>query len=188
MFQHGGDWPGQHSGFFFVPDRGFALTVLTNATSGPALTTELCYGDWALRQFAGLHNPPAVPRALTPAQLAPYEGLYWAQEVDPPPRDAEETLIEFSAADGRLRTRTIADDITAEFDLAFYRDNYVVGLDGDGQPTPNRANFVPGPDGRIAWFSFGGRTAAVVRGRAGAPTGYSEFRGRGNSRALRSGC
>jgi hypothetical protein len=84
VIQHGGDWPGQHSGFFFVPDRGFALTVLTNCTSGPSLIAELFLDDWALRLFAGLSNPPAVPRTLTPAQLAPYEGLYWAQEVDPP--------------------------------------------------------------------------------------------------------
>jgi CubicO group peptidase (beta-lactamase class C family) len=71
VFQHGGDWPGQRSGFFFVPERDFALTVLTNCTSGPALTGELFYGD--------------------------------------------------------------------------------------GQPTPSRANFLPGPDGRIAWFSMFGR-------------------------------
>ena len=32
-----GDWAGQASGFFFVPERGFAMTVLTNATSGAGL-------------------------------------------------------------------------------------------------------------------------------------------------------
>jgi CubicO group peptidase (beta-lactamase class C family) len=57
VMQHGGDWPGQHSGFLFVPDRDFALTVLTNATSGPRLLIDLGYGDWALRLFAGLSNP-----------------------------------------------------------------------------------------------------------------------------------
>jgi CubicO group peptidase (beta-lactamase class C family) len=161
VFQHGGDWAGQHSGFFFVPDRGFALTVLTNATSGPRLISEMFFADdGALRQFAGLSNPPAVPRALTPAQLAPYEGLYWAREISPPPGDAEDTWFELSAADGRLRGRMIAGDNTVEFGLAFYRDNYVVALDTDGQPSPMRANFVPDANGRIAWFSFGGRLHA----------------------------
>lgn len=32
--QHGGDAPGQYSGFLFVPERRFALTLLTNSNSG----------------------------------------------------------------------------------------------------------------------------------------------------------
>jgi CubicO group peptidase (beta-lactamase class C family) len=160
VFQHGGDYNGQHSGFFFVPERDFALTVLTNSFSGPALTVELFYGDWALRQFAGVSNPPAVPRTLTAAALAPYEGVYWAQTVAPLPGSPAEVWTELSAVDGRLRARMSAEDATQEFDLAFYRDNYVVRLDGEGQPTPLRANFLPGPDGRIAWFSQNGRLNA----------------------------
>jgi CubicO group peptidase (beta-lactamase class C family) len=160
VFQHGGDWPGQHSGFFFVPDRGFALTVLTNSTSGPALIAELFMDDWTLRQLVGLSNPPAIPRALTPAQLAPYEGLYWAREVDPAPGEPAETWIELSAADGRLRARISDEASTQESTLAFYRDNHVVRLDDEGQPTFRRSNFLPGPDGRIAWYSSGGRLHA----------------------------
>jgi len=152
-----GDWPGQHSAFFFVPERGFAMALLTNATSAPGLRAELFTGDWALERFAGLHNSPAVPRALTPAQLAPYAGEYMAQAVDPPPGDAAETWIKLSAADGQLRAQMIAGEGAQEFGLAFYRDNYVVGIDDEGQPGLMRANFVPGPDGRIAWFSLGGR-------------------------------
>jgi CubicO group peptidase (beta-lactamase class C family) len=152
-----GDWPGQHAAFFFVPERGFAMALLTNATSGPGLRAELFGGDWALERFAGLHNPPAVPQALTPAQLAPYAGEYWAKEVDPPPGEATETWLALSAADGRLRARMIAGEVAQEFGLAFYRDNYVVGMDDEGQPGLMRANFVPGPDGRITWFSLNGR-------------------------------
>ena len=33
VVEHGGDWQGQHSGFLFVPERDFALTVLTRAMS-----------------------------------------------------------------------------------------------------------------------------------------------------------
>ena len=56
-----------------------------------------------------------------------------------------EVWLEMSAADGRLRARMIAGDETQEFDLAFYRDNYVVGLDGDGQPSPMPSEFRAGP-------------------------------------------
>ncbi|HEY7064481.1 MAG TPA: serine hydrolase domain-containing protein [Chloroflexota bacterium] len=160
VFEWDGDTAGQCAAFFFVPERGCAITLLTNASSGPRLRDDLVYDDWALERFAGLHNPPAVPLALPAARLAPYEGLYLARAVDPPPGDAEETWFEFSAADGRLRARMLAGDSTGEFDLAFYRDNYVVALLPDGQPTVQRGNFVPGPDNRIAWFSFGGRLHA----------------------------
>ena len=71
--------------------------------------------------------------------------------ISPPPGDAEETWFELSAGDGRLQGRRIAGDSTQEFGLAFYRDNYVVPIDAEGQPaTGQRGNFVPGPDSRIA--------------------------------------
>jgi hypothetical protein len=65
-----------------VPDRGFALTLLTNSESGPNLVEELFTDDWALRRF-GVSNLPAVPRALSPAQLAPYEDIYTQQSIGP---------------------------------------------------------------------------------------------------------
>jgi hypothetical protein len=48
-------------------------------------------------------------------------------------------------------------DSTPETEFAFYRDNYVVLLDADGNPTANRSDFVPGPNGSIAWYRSGGR-------------------------------
>jgi CubicO group peptidase (beta-lactamase class C family) len=168
VYQHTGDWAGQHSGLFFVPRRGFALTMLTNADAAGNLLSDFFLGDWALQRFVGLHNPPAVPETLTAAQLAPYEGRYVAREVDPPPGDSAETSIEMRAADGGLRVRLIVGDVhpeldpelgnaTPESEAAFYRDNYVVALDADGQPGPGRSMFLPGPSGGIAWFSTGGR-------------------------------
>jgi hypothetical protein len=158
-----GDWVGQVAGFFFVPERGFAMIMLTNATSGLGLRGYLFLTDWALERFAGLRNPPAAPLALPAARLAPYEGLYGARWISPLPFYPEETWIELSAGDGSLRARVIAGDSTQEFGLAFYRDNYVVAVDDEGQLSPTRMNFVPGPDGRIAWFSFNGRLHARQR-------------------------
>ncbi len=66
VYQHGGSWGGQNSDFFFVPDRQFAMTVLTNSTSGGRLLYELGRSGWALSQFCGLSNPPAAPKAQPP--------------------------------------------------------------------------------------------------------------------------
>jgi hypothetical protein len=45
--------------------------------------------------------------------------------------------------------------------LQFYRNEYVLVLRDDGAPPGSfRANFVRGADGRVAWFSNGGRLYA----------------------------
>jgi hypothetical protein len=76
VFQHGGSWGGQNSDFFFVPDRQFAMTVLTNSTGGPKLMAELGRSGWALTKFCGLSNPPAEPKPQPMARLKDYEGHY----------------------------------------------------------------------------------------------------------------
>ncbi len=177
IVQHGGNYLGQHSGFIMVPERGFALTVLTNSDGGPKLLGDLFVDDWALRRFAGVSNLPAKPRSLSRPELAPYEGIYTGQIIDPillPSGTVVETEIELKGTpNGRLRMRRtdsvespILDDPSAvagtedgpaaEFRLAFYRDDYVLVYDGSGEP-PFRANFVRGHDGSVEWLRFGGR-------------------------------
>jgi CubicO group peptidase (beta-lactamase class C family) len=159
IVQHGGDWPGQRSGFVMVPERGFALTVLTNSEGGPRLVNELVLDDWALQRFAGVSNLPAVPRALTPDELAPYEGRYERQEIDPPIGESEEYVIALRGDQGQLHaTQTESDsDTVREFGLAFYRDDYVLVLATTRQPVGLRADFVRDADGRVAWLRFSGR-------------------------------
>jgi len=153
VYQHGGSWGGQISDFFFVPDRQFAMTVLTNSTSGSRVLYELGRSGWALSQFCGLSNPPAVPKALPPERLAPYEGRYKAHLIPPngPPDQIVDQVIELTAAEGGLRVT--GDSDTAS--LAFYRDEYVLATNPQGQAA--RSDFIRGPDGRIAWLREGGR-------------------------------
>ena len=139
-----GSWAGQYSSLTFVPDRGFALTLQTNGASG--LRDDFLVDDWVLEHFVGLHNPPAVPQTLTAAQLAPYEGRYTAQVIDPPQgvSGTVETSLAIRAADGGLRVRLAGDssqeldpapgNTASETQLSFYRDNYVVLLDAEGNP------------------------------------------------------
>lgn len=152
IVQHGGNWPGQSSGFMMVPSRGFAITLLTNSVGGEALTTALFGEDWALRQFAGISNPPAVPQRLSPAALAPYEGRYTAFAI---PIDGKrvENDFELHARDGVLK---VDGPITASA-FAFYRDDYVVDLDESGRPSGARSNFLRGSDGKVTWLRAHGR-------------------------------
>lgn len=162
IVQHGGDWPGQHSGFLMVPDRGFALTLLTNSEGGPDLLSELFADDWALRRFAGISNLPAVPRALTPSELAPYEGRYVQQEIGP---DGSTLTGEFelTADNGHL---LVTAGGAPQLRLVFYREDYVLLQSPDGEPLFFRGNFVRGAGGQVDWLRLSGRLAHHEPGKA----------------------
>jgi CubicO group peptidase (beta-lactamase class C family) len=153
VIQHGGDLTGEHSGFLMVPDRRFALTVLTNSETGPALLEDLFAGDWALRTFAGVSNLPAVARKLSDAQLAEYVGGYSFEQIN-----VDGTVFTFQLAatadNGQLSVTFEGQDA---FRLAFYRKDYALILQPDGTATDDRANFVRGPGGVVTWLRYGGR-------------------------------
>jgi hypothetical protein len=151
-----------------VPERGFALTVLTNSEGGSQLHNDLLADDWALRRFAGVSNLPAVPRALSPGELAPYEGRYESQAIGPD-GEVEETVIELRGDQGQLHATsthqllpldlspTDPAPTVQESRLAFYRDDFVLVLDATGQPNGTRADFVRDADGGVAWLRLGAR-------------------------------
>lgn len=152
VYQHGGSWAGQISDFFFVPDRQFAMTVLTNSTNGGKILYELGRSGWALTQFCGLSNPPAEPKAQPAGRLAQYEGRYKAGVIPPDGSDRiVDQVIELKAADGKLQVNGDSDNTS----FAFYRDEYVLATTSAGQT--QRSDFLRGPDGRVAWLRDGGR-------------------------------
>ncbi|MFD8305170.1 serine hydrolase domain-containing protein [Streptomyces sp. NPDC059690] len=173
IVQHGGTWPGQISGFLMVPSRGFALTLLTNSQGGTRLRDELFTDDWALDLFAGVTNLPATAMSLRGQELAPYEGPYIAQRINEK-GDIEDTVIKLSRHNGRLRgtqtTQATPSEAeaaseeedssqvqTGEVGAAFYRADFALDLDPDGQPVGTRTDFVRGPDGKVLWWRNHGR-------------------------------
>jgi CubicO group peptidase (beta-lactamase class C family) len=153
IVQHGGTWPGQLSGFIMVPERNFAMTLLTNSEGGARLALDLFADDWALRRFAGVSNLPATPLHLSADELAPYQGRYVAESI-PESGGLEHTVIEFRSGNGQLDGTT---DPGGPIGLAFYKPDYGLDLGGDNQPIGTRSDFVRGPDGSVAWFRTHGR-------------------------------
>jgi CubicO group peptidase (beta-lactamase class C family) len=153
VVQHGGDWAGQHSGFLMVPERDFALTLLTNSETGPALTAELFADDWALSRFAGVHNLPAVEHPLPAAELPAYEGHYRSEQIVPD-GSVLATDVDLVGDAGRISVRF---DGVEWLQLAFYRRDFVRVLGPDGTDTHLRADFVRDRSGAVAWLRLGGR-------------------------------
>jgi len=152
-FGHLGSWGGQNSDLLLVPTRRFAMSILTNSTSGSMIIADIDRSGWALERFAGLHNPPAIPQALSARALAAYEGRYesWTVPPDGSPQKPERLIVELRASGGGLRA---SGDL--ELSLTFYqRPNYVITTDAQG--LSKRSDFVRDSNGRIAWYRDNGR-------------------------------
>ena len=74
VVRHDGGTNGQQAVLALVPERGFAVGVLTNAASSDALLDEAT--TWALDRFLGLRRPVAAAAPLAPEELAAYVGAY----------------------------------------------------------------------------------------------------------------
>lgn len=164
VVQHGGTWQGQHSGFFMVPERDFAMTVLTNSQTGAKLLAELFAEDWALQRFAGVSNPHATARKLSAADLAEFEGRYQTP-VNTPDGKTLTSTIELHADNGRLEGTVVTVDPSADgtpledsrVGFAFYRPDFTLDFGPDGEPSGTRSDFVRDADGAIAWLRNSGR-------------------------------
>jgi CubicO group peptidase (beta-lactamase class C family) len=71
---HGGTTTGQLSAFQTVPERDFAVVVLTNSTNGGQLHGKVV--EWALERVLGVKRPVDEPLTLTEDQLLEYTGDY----------------------------------------------------------------------------------------------------------------
>ncbi|MFC7450048.1 serine hydrolase domain-containing protein [Rhodococcus daqingensis] len=165
IVQHGGTWQGQRSGFFMVPSRNFAMTLLTNSEGGAKLTTDLFADDWALRRFAGISNLPATAHSLDAADLAPYEGRYVTEQITES-GGVEQAVIDFRGSNGQLQgivsdaadaSTNPDEDTSPQLGLAFYRRDFGLDLGPDGAPVGTRSDFVRDPNGNVAWFRSHGR-------------------------------
>jgi len=155
---HGGTTIGQHSAFTMVPERQFAVTVLTNCgPNGEQLNTE--FVDWALREYLGVVEAEPVLLNADERLLTEYTGHY----ADPVALSADVT-----AAGGRLVVKlAVRPEVLAEVgDVDRFEEPIVLGLI-DGEPdryvVPEgamkgmRGFFVRGDDGRVVGVNLGGR-------------------------------
>lgn len=169
LVQHGGTTIGQHSAFVMVPERDFAVIVLTNCgPNGEQLNTELV--DWALEAYVGVVEPEPQLRAVDAAELAAYTGDF----------DAIALSAQLTAAGGRLMLQlSVKPEVLAETgDLDLYQEPIPLALvtDGpdqyvvtDGAMKGMRGYFTRDGDGRIDSINLGGRRCDRVGSAWGQP-------------------
>ena len=149
--RHGGATYGQISAFMFAPARDFALTILTNATSGSELTEDVT--KWALEHYLGIVEPTPTPLERTEAQLSAYVGRYAAAM----------TVADLVLRDGSLVLELSYSDFPADEPppappparVALYAEDRIIVLDGPLKDA--RGEVLRGAGGNIAWLRLGGR-------------------------------
>jgi CubicO group peptidase (beta-lactamase class C family) len=156
LIHHGGGTNGQVAHLSFAPDSQTVLAVLTNSQRGGEVVRAALdrVVDWL-----GGRKPERISVILEPAE---YLGTYRSPLLD----------AELATTDGGLQLTITSrggfptedsppmpspPPVTVEF---FERDRLFVP-DGPGAGT--EAEFLRGPDGRIAWLRFGGRVMQPLR-------------------------
>ncbi|MFQ5790815.1 MAG: hypothetical protein ACE5JI_10105, partial [Acidobacteriota bacterium] len=92
---HGGGTVGQISLLRLVPERGFAMAIVTNADRGGEITRDV--SRWAMKEYLGLEITDPEPIETSEPELAEYVGVYPRPFAD----------VEVSVNDGRLLLRRI---------------------------------------------------------------------------------
>ena len=160
VVEHGGGTNGQTSTLKLVPERDFALKVLTNADRGGALCDEVT--NWVFKHVLGLEQPEPSTYELPAERLAEYVSRY----------ETRLNTVELSLSDAGLVAQVIPKGGFPTKDtppwpappptrVTFFADDAIVALDPPW--TGGRAEFVRHPDGRIAWLHWAGRIAARQR-------------------------
>jgi CubicO group peptidase (beta-lactamase class C family) len=157
LVQHGGTTIGQHSAFVLVPERDFAVIVLTNCgPSGDRLNNEIV--DWALKNYLGVVAPEPQLLSVNEDALGEYAGDY----------DAIALTVNITPHLSSLMVRTsVKPEVLAELgEVGEEEEPLLLGLvaDGpdryvvtDGARKGMRGYFTRDDSGRIASVNLGGR-------------------------------
>lgn len=155
--RHGGATNGQAATLWLVPDRRFALAVLTNSDRGDEL--HMAASAWALEHFIDLRPEPLPSLSLPPERLAEYPGRYRAQAADVIIEAGPEGLVlQVVPKGGFPRADSPPGPTPPPVRLGFCGDDQIVGLDEPMRG--NRGEFLRDAAGRLQWLRIGGRLYA----------------------------
>jgi CubicO group peptidase (beta-lactamase class C family) len=151
---HGGGTNGQITQLTLVPERGFALAVLTNAGRGGQITGMAV--KEALKTYLGLEMPEATPIATPAEQLEPFVGRYESRmtRLDLTLSDGD-MVLQATPKGGFPRPDTPPPPPPPPVKIALYAEDRAVGLEPPYKDA--RIEFLRDPDGAVVWMRVGGR-------------------------------
>jgi CubicO group peptidase (beta-lactamase class C family) len=157
FIEHGGGTNGQISLLRIVPDRDFALVVLTNAGRGGEIAATVARS--ALKSYLDLVLPDATPLETPAEALEAYTGRYVSAMRDLSLSVQEGTLkLEITPKGGFPTPDSPPGPTPPPVRMALYAEDRAVGLDAPMKDS--RAEFLRNPEGEVAWLRVGGRVHA----------------------------
>jgi CubicO group peptidase (beta-lactamase class C family) len=153
LVRHGGGTSGQWSECLMVPERNFALILLTNAEAGDTLNTEV--SRWALRHYLHIEEPELSFITLPEEKFVSYVGRYEATiatvELS---LQAGELMAQVTYKSGLPTKEAPPPPLVPPVRLAFYRENRMIVVDPPIQGY--RGELLRSAQGEIAWLRFNG--------------------------------
>jgi CubicO group peptidase (beta-lactamase class C family) len=156
IVEHGGSTNGFQARLMLVPERGFALAILTNSSRGSALYREIC--RVALETYLGLREEEEGIVALPEAELARFAGTYRRPDGE----------IHLTMEDGGLRREMRFHDPLDNKEETFppnllkpIGDREFIVVDKD-ENEGSRVDFLLAGDGTPRFLRMGGRLADYV--------------------------
>ncbi|MBV6395452.1 MAG: D-aminopeptidase [Anaerolineales bacterium] len=153
-FGHGGATHGQQAYFFFVPEKDFALAILTNADEGGIITANAI--GWAHELYFGVKTKAPKHIELKKSELGQYVGRYQIGTECFDLKIKNGMLVLQNIPLGGFPTPdTPPGPALPPMRFAFYEKEKLVGLDEPGKGAI--ADVIRGADGRVEFFRVFGR-------------------------------
>ena len=154
VVSHGGGTLGQISILQLVPERNFALAVLTNAGIGGLVAQET--SRWSLKHYLQLEVPDPKPIESSEEELASYTGYYTRPYADIELGMLAGKLIGIQTTKKGFPTNdTPPPPPSPPASLALCEKDRLLITDGLSKGVT--IEIIRKPDGSIGWLRFGGR-------------------------------
>jgi len=157
QIRHGGSTNGFNVRMIVIPERQFAIAILTNSGRGAAMYDEVIRAE--LAAHFDLHEPNPQPIVMSPEALAAFAGVYTRQQRG--------RMVISATSDGLRVESTLKNLLTGEEETSPPQEMRPVSASEFVVVTPGEEldatiDFLPGDDGRPRWARVGGRLAERV--------------------------
>lgn len=160
VYVHGGATNGQQAYLFFIPEKDFALAILTNSDDGGIITAQT-FG-WALELYFDTKINSPKPIKIPVNELKKYVGRYRIGTECFDLKVKGEYLIYHHIPLGGFPTpETPPGPAMPPMRFAFYEKDKVIGLD---EPYKDAlGDFIRSENGRLQYFRVGGRAHKKIK-------------------------
>lgn len=160
VYAHGGATNGQQAYFFFIPEKDFALAILTNSDDGGIITAQT-FG-WALELYFDTKINSPKPIRICVNELKEYVGRYRIGTECFDLKVKGEYLIYHHIPLGGFPTpETPPGPALPPMRFAFYEKDKVIGLD---EPYKEAlGDFIRSEKGKLQYFRVGGRAHKKIK-------------------------